>query len=224
MSRFVDLTGKTFGRLVATERLPPAKKKTYYLCKCACGNSHTVRSDSLLDGSIHSCGCFRLEQVSRKRGFENTPSLIERFEQRYIPEPNSGCWLWLGGVNPSNGYGRFYTNGNVVVSAHKFSFTFFIGPVPDGLILRHRCDIKTCVNPDHIIPGTYQDNSDDAVERNFVPSGEKHGMSLLTSDEVIAIFRAPGTIAEIARQFNISRMHAQRIKEKKVWRRVLCTL
>lgn len=148
---------------------------------------------------------------------------MERFEARYIPEPNSGCWLWLAGINPSNGYGRFYTNGAVVVYAHNFSYRAHKGQIPSGKILRHTCDVKSCVNPDHIIPGTTQDNSDDAVARGLMPKGENHGMAKLTAETVLAVYAAPGSISEVSRKFSLSRIHVQRIKNKEVWRHILCS-
>lgn len=94
--------------------------------------------------------------------FRTRPPL-DRFMDKVIPEPNSGCWIWLGATNHA-GYGTFY-DGRKFVRAHKFSYETFVGAVPDGFILRHRCDLPPCVNPDHLLTGTQLDNIHDAIER-----------------------------------------------------------
>lgn len=58
---FSDLTGRRFGRLVATVRIPRAKGKTHWACRCDCGKVVSVRVDALNNGQIKSCGCFRRE-------------------------------------------------------------------------------------------------------------------------------------------------------------------
>ncbi len=143
---------------------------------------------------------------------------IEAFEKRFIPEPNTGCWLWLAGVNPSNGYGRFYGPARKLLYAHKFSYTFYKGPIPRGLILRHTCDVKICVNPDHIILGTHLDNARDAVQRGLYSKGETHGCVKLDVTTVLAIREAKGSTLEVARRFNISRMHVDRIRQRRSWK------
>ena len=79
------------------------------------------------------------------------PSLESRlpsFWARVSPEPNSGCWLWDGGWH-SNGYGAFY-DGQRSGMAHRFAYRCFVGEIPDGLQLDHKCRVRCCVNPDHL--------------------------------------------------------------------------
>lgn len=92
-----------------------------------------------------------------------TVNFLTKFliESRSIGEPNSGCWLWLG-VMLDLGYGQLKCC-SVVYKAHRASYIAFKGPIPEGLIVRHTCNVKLCVNPDHLILGTHQDNIDDAV-------------------------------------------------------------
>ncbi len=77
------------------------------------------------------------------------------------------------------------------------------------------------VNPVHIIPGTYQDNSDDAVARDLMPKGESHGMSKFTPRIVRQVYFAEGSISSISRKFKMSRMNVYRIKAKEIWTHIL---
>lgn len=88
-----------------------------------------------------------------------------------IPEPNSGCWLWLGNL-ATNGYGRF-KSGGIQRKAHRVSYIVFKGPVPDFLLIRHTCHNKCCVNPEHLVPGTNLDNAQDN-KRAGIPLSEKY--------------------------------------------------
>jgi len=63
-----------------------------------------------------------------------------------MPEPNSGCWIWMASLS-ADGYGRLHR-----LSAHKISYEIFKCDVPDGLELDHLCRVRACVNPDHLEP------------------------------------------------------------------------
>ncbi|HXU02716.1 MAG TPA: HNH endonuclease signature motif containing protein [Polyangia bacterium] len=62
----------------------------------------------------------------------------------------SRCWLWTGHVG-SDGYGAVRVNGRLF-RAHRLAYTVFVGPIPDGCVLHHLCDEKTCINPEHLAP------------------------------------------------------------------------
>jgi hypothetical protein len=80
----------------------------------------------------------------------------EKFLDRYIPEPNTGCWLWIGACT-KEGYGRFYSRGSMQ-PAHRISYEMFVGSIPAGLHLDHLCRVHCCVNPDHLEPVTCREN------------------------------------------------------------------
>ena len=76
---------------------------------------------------------------------------------------DNGCWIWQGSII-AKGYGQAKDlEGDRY--AHRNSFTVFKGPIPEGKLVRHTCDIMPCINPEHLIPGTDQDNVDDMIIR-----------------------------------------------------------
>ena len=83
-------------------------------------------------------------------------------------DPN-GCWLWTG-AKIRGGYG-FFHDGTRNGVAHRWPYQQKYGPIPDGLVACHKCDVPACVNPDHIFIGTYTDNNRDmaAKGRNAMP-------------------------------------------------------
>lgn len=95
-----------------------------------------------------------------------------RFLKAYTVCPDSGCWLWEG-ARYQNGYGWLKVFGKTI-SAHRFSYELHKGAIPDGMHVLHSCDVKHCVNPDHLRAGTHAENMREASERGRMPSGEAH--------------------------------------------------
>jgi len=144
--------------------------------------------------------------------------LEERFSGKWMPEPNSGCWLWIGALD-SNGYGRINLHGRNQ-TAHRVSWTIHRGSIPDGLCALHHCDTPACVNPDHLYLGTMKDNTRDMWVRNRAADrvGQSNGRAKLTPLQVITIRDDSfSTISSIARKFGVSRTAVRLIKQRKNW-------
>jgi hypothetical protein len=93
---------------------------------------------------------------SKERMIHDVP---KRFEVSYIPEPMSGCWIWLGTVD-RGGYGRFTIGRRASyrsVGAHIISYILATGRKPESE-LDHLCKLRCCVNPDHLEPVTHREN------------------------------------------------------------------
>ncbi len=102
----------------------------------------------------------RVPYVQSKRPYCNPSwSLAERLAFYSKPEPLSGCHIWNGGAF-NCGYGRLRYQGRAWL-AHRLAWTLKHGPIPDGMILCHRCNVRRCVNPDHLVLGTCADNNAD---------------------------------------------------------------
>lgn len=109
-------------------------------------------------------------------------SPIERFSEKFIPEPNSGCWLWIGAYRRT-GYGHFF-DGVKVRAAHRFSFEAFCRPLNMEELVCHKCDVRECVNPDHLFAGSTLDNMHDMHAKGRAAIGERHGQKRLTEEAV----------------------------------------
>lgn len=113
----------------------------------------------------------------------------KRFDSFVMPEPNSGCHLWLGGLSGGNSrseaYGGFWLDGKATL-AHRQAYVWEHGEIPDGLVICHRCDNSLCVNPEHLFVGTYSDNVQDMLtkRRGNPRRGDTHPCAKLTTEEV----------------------------------------
>jgi len=165
-----------------------------------------------------------------------TDKQIERFWRKI--EKTEGCWFWRGAIQRT-GYGNFW--GRKCYLSHRISWFIHNGPIPDGLFVLHRCDVRNCVAPHHLWVGTNTDNMRDMESkgRSDHPSGlrngrytkpestlrgERHGMAALSKDDVIEIRKIykstyPPT-KEIAIRFGVTRQNIRRIITRKTWQHV----
>ena len=147
--------------------------------------------------------------------------LKDRFESKWTPEPNSGCWIWTGCIL-SNGYGQIHDhqNGqNVKLGAHHASWLLHRGKIPSGILVLHKCDTPLCVNPDHLFLGTQKDNAQDRNRkgRNANVKGTRHPLCRLSPEQIVAIRADKRVQTIIAKDFGISQSHVSAIKNKRFW-------
>lgn len=100
----------------------------------------------------------------------------------------TGCWEWQG-LKDVGGYGSIGVGGRHW-KVHRLNWQMFNGqPVPEGMLVCHRCDNPPCCNPDHLFVGTHADNNADKVAKGRQARGEDTAKSKLTDDKVREIFR-----------------------------------
>lgn len=107
------------------------------------------------------------------RTFSVKPADAERFEAQFIA--GRGCWFWLGQRDVS-GYGVLHLPSvrRGPVKAHRIAYRLYVGPIPNGSCVRHACDNRGCVNPDHLELGPHVVNMADMFERG----GEEKSFAL----------------------------------------------
>jgi hypothetical protein len=123
---------------------------------------------------------------------------VERFWLKVAKGNPDVCWPWKGRPM-TNGYCNMSIS-NAQYYAHRLSFLIANGSIDPELFVIHSCDNRRCVNPSHLSQDTLQENSRQAVERNRIRRGERHGMVKLSEDEVSQIrsLYASGTFTQTA--------------------------
>lgn len=144
-------------------------------------------------------------------------TVAERLDFYSIPEPNSGCLLWLGSVR--NGYGSLQIGHAPRKGAHRVSWEVHRGPIPAGMYVCHRCDVPICINPDHLFLGTAQDNVDDMNRKGRITygRGSKSNASILTEEQVLAIRADPRSSTIVGREYGTDASNVQLIRKRKTW-------
>lgn len=131
-------------------------------------------------------------------------------EQRCIPIPFVGCWMWLFSVG-SHGYGQAkhpQYRDNALTTAHRIAYEAFNGPIPKHFLVQHKCDQRWCVNPDHLELGTDKTNCADKERKGRHGYEKRLGMPgpnrKLTLDEAALIRSSRGTEQDLAVIFGVN--------------------
>ncbi len=152
------------------------------------------------------------------RGRRNTTDLVrEQLLARRIIDAR-GCWLWQGATS-DNGYGTIIKDRKYE-RAHRLSYEIFVGPVPAGQVVRHKCDVTNCINPAHLAVGTQADNIRDAVSRGRHAHRESHPAAKLTEMKVAEIRRLAATgmsQGKIGAAFGIRQQQVSKIVTGQHW-------
>jgi hypothetical protein len=208
------------------ERLPRVHGLRCEQCDAEFSRSPSdVASVKHLFCSRKCCGQARTGGMTGGRPPRKTPPTLADFEARYIPEPNSGCFLWTGDIGRS-GYGRFRGPRGLGPTklAHRWAWELLVGPIPSGMFVCHRCDNPPCVNPGHLFIGSHADNMQDMANkgraaRPAIP-GSKHPNAKLTEADVSAIRNSKLERRELAEIYGIGRTYISQIKSRQCWKHI----
>jgi hypothetical protein len=148
-------------------------------------------------------------------------------EARFFSKVDSteieGCHPWIA-CTTQDGYGLFRINGTLT-TAHRVSYEITVGPIPEGMVVRHsnECTTRGCVNPNHLSTGTQVDNMRDRDEAGRTPKGESSGASKLKTVGVLDIRKraaAGETQASIAKDYQVETSTISAIVRRKTWRHI----
>jgi hypothetical protein len=153
--------------------------------------------------------------------------LIDRLLSKVEVDSATGCWNWTASKR-SDGYGQLNRGGRGegIVSAHRASYEFYCGEIPQGdgyhgICVLHRCDNKACVNPEHLFLGTQTENMDDKVSKGRQLRGETNNGTKLSETDVTAIRAAVSTKGVIlANRFGVCGQLISDIRSRKIWKHI----
>lgn len=225
MSKLIDLTGKTFGKLTVLKR---CLSKTYvngeilWECVCSCSKKtiiHAVGS-TLRTGGKKSCGC--IWKPSMQEYLDNIHSRLIKHSKL-----NGQCIEWTGFLD-KNGYGKIWMKENGVercIATHRASWLFHKGKIPSGMLICHHCDNPACFRIEHLFLGTHQDNMKDKISKNRgnYRCGEQFYLSKLKEYQVIEILRLKRkgiTSNELSKKYGVSSSTIRGIWDRRSWKHV----
>jgi hypothetical protein len=131
----------------------------------------------------------------------------------------NGCWEWTGTKKKGYAYFNEHRLSRFIYALHNKE------KLPDDLVIRHKCDNRGCLNPNHIEKGTPQDNVYDRVKRNRSAKGQTHGMSKLTDQIICDAFNKIlsgklTTINNVAKYCEIHRSIIEKIFRQIHWKHI----
>src|SRR5687767_13733785 len=142
--------------------------------------NYAVSESCALDGAADSrrkAGAMlpREPRVGLRGGRRKSHPTVDRFWARVKRSDTTSCWLVQGRSKSPAGHVHFHDEEGWRGGAHRYSWRLHRGPIPDGMVVCHTCDVPACVNPDHLFLGTQWDNVRDSRLK-----GHRRGMQRLT--------------------------------------------
>jgi hypothetical protein len=213
-TRFIDLTGKNFGRLtvLAFHERRGSRADVYWRCVCVCGNEAVVRAGHLRSGATQSCGCLSRE-VTSARNFRHGEARTGKVTSEYE--------TWCNMLHPNDSRYKWYGGRGITVSKRWHKYKNFLSDMRrrplgktldridnDGKYGRGLCRWAT--------PKEQANNRRDGYLR-----GTDHPMAKLSEHDVRQIRLDPRPNKVIAQDYVVSSSTVGRIKRRQIWAHIL---
>jgi hypothetical protein len=108
--------------------------------------------------------------------------------------------------------------------ASRVAYNLQVGDIPEGQVVRHKCDNPSCVNPDHLELGTQKDNVRDMMERGRgnwrAPNGEDRHNAILTEDQVRYIRTSDERGKDLAERYGVKQVTISAIRHGRIWKHI----
>lgn len=174
----------------------------------------------MMMGNKYAVGC--KWNVGRKASVETRQKMsAARIREIEWVVDNNNCHVCTSHKPDGCGYPVISKNGRMV-HMHRWVYLQKFGSVEKGIVVRHKCDNKLCINVEHLESGTVKQNVHDAVARGQHPRGEKAGSHVLSELQVIELLKLKGKMSQrvAARMFGVSQFCVCSIWNRKSWRHV----
>jgi hypothetical protein len=147
---------------------------------------------------------------------------FDRFIEKINVTPDN-CWEWTAG-RYRGGYGHFRKKVDgkwKMYKAHRFSYEWFKGKIPEGMLVCHSCDNPSCVNPEHLFVGTVKDNAQDCVKKGRNGFGRnpnhKH-LSKEIADKIREDHKKGMSYKELQKKYDQSKAQISRVVLNQIWK------
>ena len=209
-----DYFGKSFYKLKVIDKIEIYRGKYKWICQCECGNQITCLGSDLKKGYKKSCGCWRKPKEIKESSENRFWKFVSKTEN---------CWDWTGS-KANYGYGQLSINGKPV-RANRYSWILHNGEIPTGLMICHKCDNPSCVNPEHLFLGDQTANMQDMIskKRQKISKGCEKSSCKLNETQVKNIrhlYKNPFSARELAEKFQISKQNIYDIVNLKAWKHI----
>ena len=178
--------------------MPARIERKLMTCTCGCGQTFYDRNVWGHKKRYASGACGRRAKVM--------PTLREHYEEKVIRGDGDECWGWKGCLQA--GYG-FLAHNKKQMNAHRVAYELFIGPIPEGLCVCHKCDNPVCSNPDHLFLGTKGDNLRDMTRKGRNVGNLRHPRASV--EKVLSMEGSGLSQAKIGQVVGMSQAQVSRI-------------
>lgn len=186
-------------------------------CECGCGQKTRIAQYS-----DARWGRIKNQPIRFIHGHANRVDPKIRFLQKFFQTDTDECWPWLAMTR--GGYGMLSVGGKMI-GAHRFSYEYFVGLIPEGLDCLHRCDNPTCVNPGHLFVGTHKENMDDCHQkgRRRALKGEEHHNARLSEKDVKKIrelYPRVLSFVVLSSRFKVTPEQISNVVHRRAWQHI----